>query len=141
MITKPPDRKFEVRLGTKISYMLGFTKDDLSVLLKKTTPGCRAKYPVDLRAGFDSMYVYCDLVRNQMVGDTLAPLLRVVPVEGKFEDNIYREYNSPHYLPLVKMEFDSISIAIKDDKNRNVPFLAGKVTVKLHFRKRKINYL
>jgi hypothetical protein len=127
---------FQMFMGEKLRYMLGFELNDFSQL---TSGGSliKAKYPVDLRAGLDALYIYCDLVTNQVVGHVLAPLLRVVAVEGHHDDIISKTYTTPHYLPVVKREFDTVEINIKDDRNAPVRFLYGKTIVKLHFRKKK----
>ena len=38
--------------------------------------------PVDMDP-LDCLYVYYDVIEPQVVGDTLTPLLRIVPMEGK----------------------------------------------------------
>ena len=38
---------------------------------------------VDLRRGFESLYVYSSLVEPRIVGDKIVPLLRIVPITGK----------------------------------------------------------
>ena len=83
------------------------------------------------------MYVYCDIVEPQIVGDCLTPLLRVVNVEGNHDDVLVKSFDFPHYVPVSKRELSTIEINIKDDANRFVGFRYGKVVVKLHFRKRK----
>ena len=66
----------------------------------------RASSIVDLRRGFESLYVYSSIVAPRIVGDKIAPLLRIVPITE-----------------------------IRDDTGRPVPFERGKVTVTLHFRR------
>ncbi len=43
----------------------------------------RASSIVDLRRGLDSLYVYSSIVEPRIVGDKIAPLLRIVPITGK----------------------------------------------------------
>ena len=38
---------------------------------------------VDLRRGFESLYVYSSIVEPRIVGDKIAPLLRIVPITGR----------------------------------------------------------
>ena len=57
--------------------MLGFSPN---TVISITSTAERA---VDLEHGFHDLYVYCDIVQSQYVGDALVPLLRIVPVEGK----------------------------------------------------------
>ena len=43
----------------------------------------RASSVVDLRRGFESLYVYSSIVEPRIVGDKIAPLLRIVPITGR----------------------------------------------------------
>ena len=43
----------------------------------------RASSIVDLRRGFESLYVYSSIVEPRIVGDKIAPLLRIVPITGR----------------------------------------------------------
>ena len=38
---------------------------------------------VDLRRGFESLYVYSGIVESRIVGDKIVPLLRIVPITGR----------------------------------------------------------
>jgi len=135
LICSPKVRK--IAIGDRLRYMLGLD-DGKKVKSHWFSPDkIVSTYPVDVRGGFDTMYVYCDLVANQVVGDSLVPLLRVVNVEGHPGDVVSRNFTNPHYVPLARQEFSTVEINIKDDTNRSVGFMGGKVTVKLHFRKQK----
>ena len=116
-----------VMFSKKLQYMLGF--EDKFLNNKKMM----AKYPPDMRGGVESLYVYCDVIENQFIGDTRAPLLRIVPVRGHYNEIIGEVYTSPHYVPVLKKEFE---ISIKTDRDELVPFQFGKAIVKLHFRRR-----
>ena len=121
----------EAKIYGNLQYMLSFATNFLY--------GSRevASYPVDIRGGIDALYVYCDLVENAVVGNIRAPLLRTVPVRGVYGDVVDEIYQTPHYAPLLKKDFNSVHISIKDDRNRLIPFAYKKTIVKLHFRKRK----
>ena len=41
-----------------------------------------AEAVVDFRRGFESLYVYSSIVEPRLVGDKIAPLLRIVPIIG-----------------------------------------------------------
>ena len=56
--------------------MLGFSPN---TVISRTSTAERA---VDLEHGFHDLYVYCDIIQSQYVGDALVPLLRIVPVES-----------------------------------------------------------
>ena len=84
-----------------------------------------------------SLYVYCDLIESRVVGDVLAPLLRIVPVKGKHGETIMKSYENVHYIPLQRRAFDTVEIDIRDSIGENVPFERGTLNVTLHFRRRR----
>ena len=127
----------QITMSPHLLYVLGFEQAPQFKTATGYLTKVVAKYPVDLKAGFYAMYIYCNLVANQMVGDTLVPLLRTVTVEGNHEDVVCKVYNTPHYIPLSQREFDSVEISINDDQNKPVKFQFGKVITKLHFRRRR----
>ena len=92
---------------------------------------------VDMKQGFESLYVYTNVVESRVVGDSLVPLLRIVPIQGEHGHTISRHFEHVQYLPLLRKEFGTIEIDIRDDTGHAVPFERGKVTVTLHFRRRK----
>jgi hypothetical protein len=103
-------------------------------------------FPVVMNQGLNLIFVYSDVVEYNVVGHTSVPLLRVIPFkvdsataadeEGGNTYHVHREFVHPHYLPVSKSYFDTVNITIKGDLGQNIPFTQGKVTVKLHFRKR-----
>jgi hypothetical protein len=95
----------------------------------------------DVNRGFSAAYVYCNVLEHTPVGDTKAPLLRIVSVSGKRGDIVRTTYEKPVYVPLQQKSFDSIEIDIRDDTGHPIPFEYGKVVVTLHFRLRKLPYL
>lgn len=100
---------------------------------------------IDLNHGVHAMYVYCDLVEHQIVGDTEVPLLRTVPfatysdARRPAETNI--TFNPIHYVPVAKSFVDTIVININDDVGTPIPFVTGKVIVKLHLRQRRPEFV
>ena len=116
-------------LSEQLKYILGFSERALDY-------SQFAKFPPDLRGGFDAIYIYCNIVEPQIVGDVKAPLLRILPVSGTYGEIIDRVFVHPHYVPVLTKEFSTIEISIKTDQNRPVPFNFGKTVVKLHFRRR-----
>ena len=86
------------------------------------------------------MYVYCDVLECVPVGDTTAPLLRIVEIGGQKGEMVHIQYDQPRYVPLQKKEFDSIEIDIRDDLGEKISFDSGKLIVTLHFRRAKESY-
>jgi hypothetical protein len=112
-----------------ISVMLGFGGEE--VMLKKTT---ESPYAADVFV-ISNIYVYCDIVRPQVVGDTSAQLLKTIPVKGKFGDNIAETFTNIQYVPVQTKSFETVEILLRTDTGDPVPFERGKVVVTLHFKK------
>ena len=101
-------------------------------------PFCKeADDVVSMTRGFDTIYVYTDVVESRIVGDSLAPLLRALPVSGSHGATVSDRFTNIHYVPLLYSHFKSIEMDIRDDTGRRVPFEYGRVTVTLHFRRRR----
>ena len=82
--------------------------------------------------------LYSPIVRNQIVGNTYAPLLRVVPIKQMNQGgNIIEEFKHPRYLSTTDKSTDVISVDIRRGDGTEVSFMTGKVHLTLHFRKRK----
>jgi len=92
-------------------------------------------FAADVNRSVATIFVYCNVVRESIVGNTTAPLLRTLNIEGRYGDVIQKIYHTPIYVPLQRSYFDSIEINIRDDTGRLVPFESGKAIVTLHFRR------
>ena len=120
--------------------ILGFgagTGDSSSTSLVSSTRSMlvRGYSIVDLRRGFESLYVYSSIVEPRIVGDKIAPLLRIVPITGSHGEMVTARFDHVEYIPVLSREFGSVETGIRDDTDRPVPFERGKVTVMHHFRR------
>ena len=129
------NRKVTLHLQNKVEVyfsdigeMLGFSPNNV---ISRTSTAERA---VDLEHSFHDLYVYCDIIQSQYVGDALVPLLRIVPVEGKDGERISKSFIRPQYLPVSRKQFETIEVNIKRDTGETVPFEFGRVLLTLHFR-------
>ena len=118
-----------------VGYVLGFSpKEGIS----QTSI---AEREADLDHGFHDLYVYCDIIQPQYVGDALVPLLRFVPVEGKDGQRVSKSFLRPQYVPVSRKQFESIEVNIKRDTGETVPFEFGRVLLTLHFpQSRPVNF-
>ncbi len=98
--------------------------------MKKTT---QSPYVADMFP-MSTIYVYCDIVEPQIVGDTNAQLLKTIPVEGKFGDVIAKTFTNIQYVPIQTKSFENIEILLRNNTGEPVPFERGKVVSALHFR-------
>ena len=120
-------------LSMDMSNILGFNQ----FLIRTAREGDSV---VDMAQGFYSLYVYTNVVESRVVGHSVVPLLRIVPLEGKHGDVVSKSFDNVQYIPVLHKEFTTIEIDIRDDAGRRVPFERGRVTVTLHFRRRKPSF-
>ena len=114
-------------MSMDMSNLLGFNNSFV-------TTAREADSVVDMAQGIYALYVYTNVVESRVVGDSVVPLLRIVPLEGKHGDVVSKNITVLH------REFTTIEIDIRDDAGRHVPFERGRVTVTLHFRRRKPSF-
>ena len=84
------------------------------------------------------MYVYCDIITPQLVGDSLAQLLRIVTIDkaqADTNDQAVQVFPHPHYYPVMRRDFQHLEIDLRDDAGNSLPFIDGQLNVKLHFKK------
>lgn len=89
----------------------------------------------DANRGLNLVYVYCDVASHVIVGDVKSPLLRVCNVAGRHEETVRNTYERPHYVPIGRRDFDTIEIAINNERGEPMSFIFGKAIVTLHFRR------
>ena len=134
----------ELHLSPALCAILGIDKSQnpIKPLNCKSYPlRWTSSQACDINRGFSSMYVYCDALEHVPVGDTKAPLLRIVRISDRSGDIVHTIYEKPLYIPLQQKNFDSIQIDIRSDFGKPIPFDYGKVIVTLHFRRCKLPYL
>jgi hypothetical protein len=84
----------------------------------------------------DDIFVYSDIVQDQYVGDTLAPLIRTIHITQIQNNKIFVLFENPHYLPLKTRRLATINISILNHLGNHLRILNNFSTtvVKLHFR-------
>ena len=127
----------KVALYGDLPDILGFVRGDAVTVLTSSARSriVRAYSIVDLRRGFESLYVYSSIVEPRIVGDNIAPLLRIVPITGSHGEMVTARFDHVQYIPVLSREFGCVETEIRDGTGRPVPFERGKVTVTLHFRR------
>ena len=100
------------------------------------------KYCVDLHPQwverYTALYVYADIIHNQLMGDVRIPLLRVVPVKSRYGDTTCATYEQPQFLPLSKSYIQTVEINIRSDTGELVSFKSGMSIVTLAFRRKSL---
>lgn len=133
--TKLKDDIISVTASPRLSLQLGFEPWSN---LAGTLIG---KYPVNLYLGLPSqLFIYCDIVEPQIVGDVMASLLKIIPLDpSKYIYGAYKmhAFSPAHYLPVLRREFDIIEIDIRTSTGAKIPFQFGTSCIKLHFKRLK----
>ena len=91
----------------------------------------------NIHSNIGAFYVYGSIIENRHVGDTKAPLLRIVPIDG--DDNscdIFHSFTNLQFNPVRLTHFDRITIHIRDGQGKLIPFQRGIVVLTLQFRRR-----
>ena len=114
--------------------LLGFPTPTVPVLLQQI-PFATASTRPQLKFNTPALYVYSDIVGDELVGDVKVPLLRAVPIDGDMGDFVHKEFIRPYYKSLTKGYINSILIEVKDDTGQDIDFTLGKVICTLHFRR------
>jgi len=122
--------RFVVQFSPDLAHLLGFEPD---VTYRRNISV--AKQLPNMIGHAHSAYVYCDLLEHVAVGDTKAPLLRIVDNPSQKRGNVHRVLNPIQYVPLQKKCFDTMEIYIMTDTGVPVPFLFGKSFAVLEFRR------
>lgn len=128
--------KARVIFDDGLAQLLGFEpveikSPDIDIAVVTESP-----YVADPSAHYRILMVYTDIVAPQIVGDVLAPLLRIVNVTGKDGEVIIAQYDRPHYLPVNRKIIDTLEIVIRTHTGELTPFQRGRSYVKLHFRQK-----
>ena len=144
---EPVTQKFIAQVKSKTKFTLygdlpdilgfGAGSGDSSTMLAASARSMfvRASFIVDMRPGFESLYVYSSIVEPRIVADKIAPLLRIVPITGRHGEVVTAHFDRVQYIPMLTHAFFSVETEIRDDTDRPVPFECGNVTVTLHFRR------
>ena len=89
------------------------------------------KHPT-LKSSVNQIYLYTDIVTPSRVGDYQSEILEVIPMR---HSHFYKTNNNTVYKSIRKNIIENISILMKDERGRPVPFEDGSsVTCVLHIK-------
>ncbi|GBM67938.1 hypothetical protein AVEN_4986-1 [Araneus ventricosus] len=121
-----------VTFGEKLKDLLGFSQQTFD------HGDYKSEYVLELRAGITEVYVYCDIVSPSLVGDSLASILKIIPVANEHSEQIVKNFSVPLYFRVKKQFFDVIEIEMRTSSGTPIKFIAGKTNLVLSFRKKII---
>ena len=130
-----------------LGAMLGFSKEQRNQWIRPHTKTI-GQYPADIRRGVYSIYLYTNIVTPQYLGDSSAPLIRVINPSFQNQQSLYKgvtagddiisfHYKTIYYYPLARNYFETIDIELRSDFGQLLKFNGGKTLVQLHFRRRQ----
>lgn len=125
-LTVPDDH--ELLLSREFADILGFEE------MKFGVGEHVAQYRLQLEAGISEVFVYTDLISSQIVGNTMAPLLKIIPVlKEKEGDQVVRSYSNPLYLDLQKNYIENVEVELRGSSGDYIHFTDGKIFLVLSF--------
>jgi len=134
-----------IKFHPTVANMLGFDRHVLKFDFRNSVIDKAGKVRVtrhaaerdpNIRASLFNVYIYTNIVEDQIVGNQLVPLLRTISFEGKSGEYVHKIFDSPHYLNLSTDTIQHIEVKLATDLGSLIHFETGKVIVKLHFRKK-----
>ena len=123
--------------------MLGFANEDFAshpYIEKRMLFRLNTTNPIIFQVP-SSIYVYTDIIEPERVGDSMASLLRVIPVQDAEKDEtensalVNHVFQRIYYKRVNRNSISSIQIQMADDKGEMIPFDNGVAIAVLNFRK------
>ena len=140
---------YALHISQNLAQVLGFgdrtctlsnasdiSQDTCDITFQLKNLSLLSPFVADVNRGLRSLFIHCNIVQPQLVGDQYVPLIRTVAVTGKTDDVVANSFSNIHYMSIERSTFQEIEIHITDDIGRTVPFQHGRVIVKLHFKRK-----
>ena len=128
---------YAIHFGSDICYPLGFQVGKLNARGMDVIDGKRTgEYYASRNGGLNTLYIYTNIIKEQIVGGIHSPLLRVINLGQKEnnEDSTSLTMDRLFYCAMKRSSIDHINIKLRDDAGDLVQFQFGKVVVVFEFR-------
>ena len=83
----------------------------------------------DSYRGIHHIFLYMDIVKYPIFGDTSTPLLRVIPMKAHAKENRRRVnsyiFSDPHCIRVSREYIESIAIHLMSDSGESLPISLG----------------
>ena len=83
----------------------------------------------------NEIFVYTDIIDTVLVGNSQVPMLGYFPVQSKWGDQAYWNFNPPYYVRVKDKNISTISIRLCDKTGETINFEFGDVSCRLNFRR------
>jgi hypothetical protein len=86
---------------------------------------------------YETLFLYSDVCEYQAIGDSVGPLLKLVPVSVKELERQCNEYDTPQYIRVKSRDLRKLEIRLCDTTGAEIEFQGDRTftIVQLHFRK------
>ena len=106
-------------------------KEYFDYLIKHHKP----KYKTILEIDNDTLYVYCDILKESYVGNMKANILRIFPTnKTSNEEDVTYTFHNLIFIPLRVENVDSITISVRNYLGDVIKFEGNDISVLLEFR-------
>ncbi|GFW07193.1 uncharacterized protein TNCV_3693871 [Trichonephila clavipes] len=131
--------KAKVIFEDGLAQVLGFNPCKIQSSDSSKEHMIESPFVADPWANYRVLLLYSDIVEPQIIGDVLAPLLRIVNVTGHDGEIVCVKYDRPHYLHVSRKQIDTLEIVIRSHPGELIPFERGRSYMKLHFRQKYLS--
>ena len=131
--------KAKVILHTGLAELLGFNATVICNTNERLETFVESPFVADPCAQYRVLLVYSDIVEPQIVGDVVAPLLRITNVSGNDGEVVSAQYERPYYLPVNRKLIETLEIVIRTHTGHLAAFERGRSYITLHFRQKYLS--
>ena len=123
---------------------IGYKTKTVLFLQENVINAHTAEHPSDIACGTQLMFVYVDIIEYQYVGDTKAPILKIIDTERRLKNGSLvstvpiqqKGFTNLDYKPILFNNIQNIKVELRTETGRLVPFVgSGKVIINLSFRR------
>ena len=130
---------YSVHLRKEQAIILGFLTFNDSDIVKKITTTETGSYVANLHRE-TSMYIYCDIIEPQIVGNKTVPLLDAIWDKEKGKREITHSIENLHYVPVRTKSFEEVKVLLRSSTNEPISFEHGHTSITLHFIRKDPNF-
>ena len=126
----------------------GFVNIGYKTNIEKGTPNTPNRhfgsFPVDITCGSQLIFVYLDFIEYRHVGDSRAPILKIIESERRLRNGSlntvapihHKTYTNLDYKRLLSNNIQSIKVELRSETRKLIPFAGiGKVVISLKFQR------
>lgn len=132
------DKEAPVKSGDNVMVVINHYNKQVNFTPSKDNCTGSASFLLDF--GIPELFIYTNLIKAQMVGNSQRQLLRVVPVYPTYDqkkgENIILRFDKPFYYPFLEKSFDYIEIDLRDREGELITFQSGGVIAILEIKRK-----